>query len=157
VIKQRSCGKRKAYGSDEPGSNVEHSNTQTAIGTDGERFFAVENDGALQKVKGLFSSEAHAVDTAPDGKADLKTLVTSGLPLVIVSANSKLADKVLLLEMGDDEMGSDDCVAIPLASRNLSRVCACWRDMRLVFVRKAYMFLMMWQWTSPKPRSHVAE
>ena len=96
-----------------------------------ERILAVEDDGALRKIlKGLFPSEAHKVDAAPDGKADLEKLATPGLPLVIVSASSKLAEKILLLEMGDN-----DCVAIPFSPselvarlgalvRRASRVCS---------------------------------
>ncbi len=61
-----------------------------------DRILAVEDEGALQKIqKRLFSSEGHEVDAAPDGEADLEKVVTPGLPLVIVSASSKLADKVL--------------------------------------------------------------
>jgi DNA-binding response OmpR family regulator len=92
-----------------------------------ERILAVE-DGALQKtLKSLFASEGREVNGAPDGE---EKLVTPGLPLVIVSANSKLADKVLLVEMG-----ADDCVAIPFSPaelvarlgalvRRASRVCS---------------------------------
>jgi DNA-binding response OmpR family regulator len=92
-----------------------------------ERILAVEDDGALQKtLKRLFASEGHEVDAA-DGQ---EKLATPGLPLVIVSASSKLADKVLLVEMG-----ADDCVAIPFSSaelvarlgalvRRASRVCS---------------------------------
>jgi DNA-binding response OmpR family regulator len=96
-----------------------------------ERILAVEDEGALQKIlKGLFSLEGHEVDAAPDGEADLEKFVTPGLPFVIVSASSMLADKVLLLEMGDR-----DCVAIPFSraelvarlgalGRRASRVCS---------------------------------
>jgi DNA-binding response OmpR family regulator len=96
-----------------------------------DRMLAVEDSGALQKIlRGLFSSEGREVDAAPDRKADLEKLMTRGLPLVIVSARSKLADKVLLLEMGDD-----DCVAKPFSPaelvarlgalvRRASRVCS---------------------------------
>ena len=80
-----------------------------------DRMLAVEDDGALQKIlRGLFSSRGHEVDTPPDGEADLEKVVTPGLPIVIVSASSRLADKVLLLEMGDD-----DCVAIPFSPAEL--------------------------------------
>ena len=80
-----------------------------------DRILAVEDDGVLQKIlKGLFSSEGHEVDAAPDGEADLDNVVTPSLPLVIVSASSKLAGKVLLLEMGDD-----DCAAIPFSPAEL--------------------------------------
>ena len=65
-----------------------------------ERIFSAEDESAFQKIlKGLFSSEGHEIDTAPDGEVDLEKLVTSGLPLVIVSTNSRLADKVFLLEL----------------------------------------------------------
>jgi DNA-binding response OmpR family regulator len=96
-----------------------------------DRILAVEDDGPLQKIlKALFHWERHEVDAAPDGEADLEKLLTPGLPLVIISASSKLADKVLLLEMGDD-----DCVAIPFSPaeliaclgalvRHASRVCS---------------------------------
>jgi DNA-binding response OmpR family regulator len=96
-----------------------------------ERILAVDADGALQKtLRGLFSPEGHEVDAAQHGAADLEKLVAPGLPLVIVSAGSKLADKVLFLEMCDD-----DCVAIPFSPaefvarlgalvRRASRVCS---------------------------------
>jgi DNA-binding response OmpR family regulator len=96
-----------------------------------ERILAVDADGALQKtLRGLFSPEGHEVDAAQHGEADLEKLVAPGLPLVIVSAGSKLADKVFLLEMCDD-----DCVAIPFNPaefvarlgalvRRASRVCS---------------------------------
>jgi two-component system, OmpR family, alkaline phosphatase synthesis response regulator PhoP len=80
-----------------------------------ERILAVEDLGALHRtLRGLFPSEGHEVDAAPDGTADLERLVTSGLPLVIVGARSKLADQALLLEMGND-----DCVAIPFSPAEL--------------------------------------
>jgi DNA-binding response OmpR family regulator len=94
-----------------------------------ERILVVEDDGALRKIlKRLFSSEGYAVDVVPDSVAGLEMLrrrlpsavildlqvpgssacefckkianLTPGVPLVILSASSKVADKVLLLEMG---------------------------------------------------------
>jgi DNA-binding response OmpR family regulator len=77
-----------------------------------KRVVAAESDDALLKaMKELFSAEGNEVGVAPDGEADPENLATFGVPLVIVRAGSKLADKVLLVEVGDDEMGGDDCVA----------------------------------------------
>ena len=76
-----------------------------------KRVVAAESDDALLRVvKGLFSTEGNEVEVAPDGEADPENLATFGVPLVIVRAGSKLADKVLLVEVGNDEMGGDDCV-----------------------------------------------
>jgi DNA-binding response OmpR family regulator len=98
---------------------------------------------ALRKVlRRLFSSEGYEVDVVPDGMAgpeilrqkqpsavilDLPNSGSSGcnlckkitnwipgLPLVILSASSDVADKVLLLEMG-----ADDYVTVPFSPREL--------------------------------------
>ena len=108
-----------------------------------ERILVIEHDGALGKIlRRLFSSEGYEVEVVPDGRAglemlrqrspsamivDLQDAETSGcnlcrniadsvpgLPLVILSADSKVADKVLLLEMG-----ADDYVTIPFSPREL--------------------------------------
>jgi DNA-binding response OmpR family regulator len=108
-----------------------------------ERILVVEDDGALRKIlKRLFSSEGYAVDVVPDSVAAMEMLcrrlpsavildlqapgssacefckkianLTPGVPLVILSASSKVADKVLLLEMG-----ADDYVTIPFSPREL--------------------------------------
>jgi DNA-binding response OmpR family regulator len=96
-----------------------------------DRILAVEGEVAFQKIlKKLFFTEGHELEAPPDGGGDLEKHATSGLPLVIVRASSKLADKVFLLEMGED-----DCIAIPfgpaeLVSRlgalvtRVSRVCS---------------------------------
>jgi DNA-binding response OmpR family regulator len=88
----------------------------------------------------LFSSEGYEVDIVPDARAGLEMLrqrapeavvldllrpgfsgcdlckkiasVAPGLPLVILSASSDVADKVLLLEIG-----ADDYVTIPFSPR----------------------------------------
>jgi DNA-binding response OmpR family regulator len=108
-----------------------------------ERILVVEDDGALRKIlQRLFSSEGYEVDVVPDGVAGLEMLrqrlpsaiivdlqapgssecdfckeianLLPGVPLVILSASSKVADKVLLLEMG-----ADDYVTIPFSPREL--------------------------------------
>jgi len=108
-----------------------------------ERILVIEHDGALQKIlRRLFSSEGCEVDVVPDHVAGLEMLrqrspsamivdlqdaepaacnlcrkiadLVPGLPLVILSASSKVADKVLLLEMG-----ADDYVTIPFSPREL--------------------------------------
>jgi DNA-binding response OmpR family regulator len=102
-----------------------------------ERILAVEDDGALQKIlKRLFSSQGHEVDAAPDGEGDLEKHATPGLPLVLVSASSKLADKFLLLEMCDD-----DCVAIPFSPAELvARLGALVRRASRVCSEDSYVF-----------------
>ena len=108
-----------------------------------DRILVIEDDGALQKILWrLFSSEGYEVDVVPDAVCALEKLrqgvpaavildlprpgssgcdlckkianLISGLPLVILSASSKVADKVLLLEMG-----ADDYVTIPFSPREL--------------------------------------
>jgi DNA-binding response OmpR family regulator len=97
---------------------------------------------ALQKIlQRLFSSEGYEVDVVPGGVAGLEMLrqrppslvvldlpyaessgdlyrqianLIPGLPLVILSASSDDAHKVLLLEMG-----ADDYVTIPFSPRAL--------------------------------------
>jgi DNA-binding response OmpR family regulator len=108
-----------------------------------ERILVMEHDGGLRKVlQRLFSSEGYEVDVAFDGACALEKLrqalpaavildlprpgssgcdlckkianLISGLPLVILSTSSKVADKVLILEMG-----ADDYVTIPFSPREL--------------------------------------
>jgi DNA-binding response OmpR family regulator len=108
-----------------------------------DRIAVVERDPALQKVlRRLFSLEGYEVDVFPDGATCLEMLhqrrpsaiildlphpgssgcdlyreianLVPGLPLVILSASSNVADKVLLLEMG-----ADDYVTIPFSPREL--------------------------------------
>jgi two-component system, OmpR family, alkaline phosphatase synthesis response regulator PhoP len=109
-----------------------------------ERILVIEHDGALRKIlRRLFSSEGYEVDVVPDRVAGLEMLrqrspsaviidlqntgasgcdlckkiadLIPGLPLVILSASSRVADKVLLLEMG-----ADDYVTIPFSPRELA-------------------------------------
>jgi DNA-binding response OmpR family regulator len=108
-----------------------------------DRIAVVERDRALQKIfQRLFSLEGYEVDLFPDGAACLEMLhqrrpsaiildlprpgssgcdlyreianLVPGLPLVILSPSSNVADKVLLLEMG-----ADDYVTIPFSPREL--------------------------------------
>jgi DNA-binding response OmpR family regulator len=108
-----------------------------------ERIVVVEDDSALQKVlQRLFSSEGYDVEVVANtgdcfellrqqtvsalvldlGKAgpsrsDLCqeiARIVPHLPFVILSANSDVADKVLLLELG-----ADDYVTIPFSPREL--------------------------------------
>ena len=108
-----------------------------------DRILVIEDDSALRKIlQRLFSSEEYEVEVVPDSVAGLERLrqrpfsavildlqhprssgcdlcrkiadLTSGLPLVILSASPDVADKVLLLEMG-----ADDYVTIPFSPREL--------------------------------------
>jgi len=108
-----------------------------------ERILVIEDDGALRKIlRRLFSSEGYEVEVVPDAVVALEMLrqrkpaavvldlprpgssgcdlckaianLIPGLPLVILSASSKVADKVLFLEMG-----ADDYVTIPFSPREL--------------------------------------
>ena len=107
-----------------------------------ERILVIEDDGVLQILQRLFSSEGYEVNVVPDGVAGLDMLrqrapaavildlqhpgssgcdlcrrianSIPGLPLVILSASPDVADKVLLLEMG-----ADDYVTIPFSPREL--------------------------------------
>jgi DNA-binding response OmpR family regulator len=108
-----------------------------------ERILVIEHDAALRKIlERLFSSEGYVVDIVPDAACGLESLrqglpaavildlprpgssgrdlckriakLISGLPLVILSGSSDVADKVLLLEMG-----ADDYVTIPFSPREL--------------------------------------
>ena len=108
-----------------------------------ERILIIEDDGALRKVlRRLFSTEGYEVDVASDSACGLERLrqgtpaavvldlprpgssggelcrkianLIPGLPLVILSGSSDVADKVLLLEMG-----ADDYVTLPFSPREL--------------------------------------
>jgi DNA-binding response OmpR family regulator len=107
------------------------------------RILVIEDDSALRKVlRRLFSTEGYEVDVAPDAVCGLERLrlgtpaavvldlprpgssgcdlckkianLIPGLPLVILSGSSDVADKVLLLEMG-----ADDYVTVPFSPREL--------------------------------------
>jgi DNA-binding response OmpR family regulator len=108
-----------------------------------ERILVIEDDGALRNVlRRLFSSEGYEVDVASDAVCGLERLrqgtpaavvldlprpgssgcdlcrkianLIPGLPLVILSGSSDVADKVLLLEIG-----ADDYVTVPFSPREL--------------------------------------
>jgi DNA-binding response OmpR family regulator len=108
-----------------------------------ERILVIEHDAGLRRVlERLFSLEGYVVDIVPDAACGLESLgrgvpaavildlprpgssardlcekianLICGLPLVILSGSSEVADKVLLLEMG-----ADDYVTIPFSPREL--------------------------------------
>src|ERR1700686_5238522 len=108
-----------------------------------ERILVIEDDGALRKIlRRLFSSEGYEVEVVPDAVCGLERLrrgvpaavilglprrgssgwdlcakiakLIPGLPLVILSGSSDVADKVLVLEMG-----ADDYVTVPFSPREL--------------------------------------
>ena len=108
-----------------------------------ERLLVVEDDPAVQRaLRRLFEAEEYVVQVAPDGKSglaayhasppsvvvlDLRLPGISGsdlcreikketpaLPVVVLSAKTDVADKVLLLEMG-----ADDYVTKPFSPREL--------------------------------------
>jgi two-component system alkaline phosphatase synthesis response regulator PhoP len=108
-----------------------------------DRILIIEANGDLQKfLRDLFSWEGYEVDLVPDGLAGLEMLrrrrpsavivdlqhpgpsgrnlckrianLIPGLPVVVLSACSEVAEKVLLLETG-----ADDYVTIPFSSREL--------------------------------------
>jgi DNA-binding response OmpR family regulator len=108
-----------------------------------ERILVIEHDGSLRKVlERLFSSEGYVVDVVADAVCGLERLqqqapaavildlprpgssgcdlckkianLIPGLPLVILSTSSTVADKVRLLEIG-----ADDYVTIPFSPREL--------------------------------------
>jgi len=107
------------------------------------RILVIESNHVLQEtLRQLFCSEGYEVDLVPDGPAGLEVLRDSqpsavivdiqdpgpsdgdlcrqmldlipGLPIVILSASSEVAEKVLLLETG-----ADDYVTLPFNSREL--------------------------------------
>ena len=108
-----------------------------------ERILVIEADGALQtSLRQLFYSEGYEVDVVPDGVGGLEMLrlraptavilhlqdprssgydlcrrisqLIPGLPVLILSARSDVAEKVFLLEQG-----ADDYVTIPFSPMEL--------------------------------------
>ena len=130
-----------------------------------ERILVIEDDRALRKILGrLFSSEGYEVDIVPDAVSGLERLrqgvpaavildlplpgssgcdlckkianLVPGLPLVILSGSSDVADKVLLLEMG-----ADDYVTVPFSPRELvARLRALIRRASRVSPEAVYVF-----------------
>ena len=130
-----------------------------------ERILVIEDDRALRKFLGrLFSSEGYEVDIVPDAVCGLERLrqgvpaavildlprpgssgcdlckkianLVPGLPLVILSGSSDVADKVLLLEMG-----ADDYVTVPFSPRELvARLRALIRRASRVSPEAVYVF-----------------
>jgi DNA-binding response OmpR family regulator len=108
-----------------------------------EKILVVEDDPAVQKaLRRLFESEDYAVELSTDGKAGLEAFHSSppsavvldlrlpglaghdlcreikkkapSMPVVVLSAKTDVADKVLLLELG-----ADDYVTKPFSPREL--------------------------------------
>ena len=130
-----------------------------------ERILVIEDDRAVRKTLGrLFSSEGYEVDMVPDAVCGLERLrqgvpaavildlplpgssgcdlckkianLVPGLPLVILSGSSDVADKVLLLEMG-----ADDYVTVPFSPRELvARLRALIRRASRVSPEPVYVF-----------------
>jgi two-component system, OmpR family, alkaline phosphatase synthesis response regulator PhoP len=129
------------------------------------RILVIEDDVALRKVlRRLFLTEGYEVDVASDAVCGLERLrqatpaavlldlprpgssgcdlcrkiadLVPGLPLVILSGSSDVADKVLLLEMG-----ADDYVTLPFSPRELvARLRALIRRASRVNPESAYVF-----------------
>jgi two-component system, OmpR family, alkaline phosphatase synthesis response regulator PhoP len=129
------------------------------------RILVIEDDSALRKVlRRLFWSEGYEVDVAPDAVCGLERLrqgtpaavvldlprpgssgcdlckkianLIPGLPLVILSGSSDVADKVLLLEMG-----ADDYVTVPFSPRELlARLRGLIRRASRVNLQNVYVF-----------------
>ncbi|HSZ62517.1 MAG TPA: response regulator transcription factor [Terriglobales bacterium] len=130
-----------------------------------DRILVIEYDGALRKIlRRLLSSEGYEAVVVPDSVRGLEVLRRSvpaavvldlpspgssgrdfckkiaqlipGLPLVILSANSSVADKVLLLEMA-----ADDYVTVPFSPRELvARLRALIRRASRVSLEDVYIF-----------------
>jgi DNA-binding response OmpR family regulator len=130
-----------------------------------DRILVIEDDGALQKVlQRLFSSEGYEVDVVADRVSGLEMLrkrppsalildlrhpgasgcdlcreisrLAPNLPFVILSANSDIVDKVLLLEIG-----ADDYVTIPFSPRELvARLRALIRRSARISSEMSYVF-----------------
>jgi two-component system, OmpR family, alkaline phosphatase synthesis response regulator PhoP len=129
------------------------------------RILVIEDDGALRRIlQRLFSSEGYEVDVASDGVNGLEILrqrgptavvldlphpgpsgcdlckrianLSPGLPLLVLSASSDVANKVLLLEMG-----ADDYVTLPFSPRELvARLRALIRRASTITPEDVYVF-----------------
>jgi len=130
-----------------------------------ERILVIEDDVALRKIlRRLFSSEGYEVDVVPDAASGLERLrrivpaavvldlprpgssgcdlckeiagSNAGLPLLVLSGSSDVADKVLLLEMG-----ADDYITVPFSPRELvARLRALIRRSSRVSPEDVYVF-----------------
>jgi DNA-binding response OmpR family regulator len=130
-----------------------------------ERILVIEDNRAVQKaLKRLFECEGYSVDVATDGSAGLEifrkmppsalvldlrlpgmsgqevcreiTQIAPDLPIVILSARSDVADKVLLLEIG-----AHDYVTKPFSPRELlARVRAALRRSARVDLGDVFVF-----------------
>jgi DNA-binding response OmpR family regulator len=139
--------------------------TTTARSGRAARILVVADDCALRKVlQRLFTLEGYEVEVAPDSVSGLEKLrqrrfsavvldlqqprasgwdvcetianSISGLPLVVLTASTEVADKVLLLEMG-----ADDCITMPFSSRELvARLRALMRRASRVSPKNSFAF-----------------
>lgn len=130
-----------------------------------EKILVVEDDRAVQRaLRRLFESEDYSVEITPDGKSGLKAFGSSppsavvldlrlpglpgndvcreikkeapSLPVIVLSAKTNVADKVLLLELG-----ADDYVTKPFSPRELlARVRAAVRRTGRVEVGELFVF-----------------
>lgn len=130
-----------------------------------EKILVVEDDRAVQRaLKRLFESEDYMVEVTPDGKSALEIFHASppsavvldlrlpgipgsdlcreikreapSLPVIILSAKTNVADKVLLLELG-----ADDYVTKPFSPRELlARVRAALRRTSRTEVGESFAF-----------------
>src|SRR5216110_3076441 len=130
-----------------------------------ETILVVEDDLAVQKaLRRLFESEDYAVEVKPDGQAGLDAFHSSrpaavvldlrlpglpghdvcreikkrapSLPIIVLSAKTDVADKVLLLEMG-----ADDYVTKPFSPRELlARLRAAVRRSKTYATAEAFHF-----------------
>ncbi len=130
-----------------------------------DRILVIEDDEALRKIlRRLLSTEGYEVDVVSESPGALEMLrqrtpaaaivdmdrpgssgcdlckkianLNPGLPLLILSASSDVADKVLLLEMG-----ADDYVTIPFSPRELvARLRALIRRTSRVGPENLYLF-----------------
>ena len=133
-----------------------------------ERILVIEDDRAVQKaLRRLFQGEGYSVDVAADGSTGLEifrktppsalvldlrlpgtsgqevcreiTQTAPGLPIVVLSAKSEVADKVLLLEIG-----AHDYVTKPFSPRELlARVRAALRRSARVNLGDVFVFADM--------------
>jgi DNA-binding response OmpR family regulator len=130
-----------------------------------ERILVIEDDGAVRRVlKRLFESEGYSVQLTADGISGLEafrknppsalildlrlpgiagqevcreiTRIAPRLPILVLSADTEVLDKVLLLEMG-----ASDYLTKPFSPRELlARVRAAWRTSAPLHVPDIFVF-----------------
>jgi DNA-binding response OmpR family regulator len=132
-----------AQGRPQVGPKTSDGSAMECASTEAQSILAIEDDSAVQKVlKRLFETEGYGVDLANDGFSGLErvrkrrpsaivldlllpdisgqevcqqiTRLAPGLPVIVLSAKSDVADKIVLLEMG-----ASDYVTKPFSPREL--------------------------------------